>query len=81
MGEHDMIKPELDPVEDRIESKVVASSWTAAGLGVLVAILNMVQDQPSLLGVLPVWAQSLLLAVLPPVLVFLAGYAKTSNRV
>jgi hypothetical protein len=56
---------------------------TAAGtlVGVVVAVLNAVQDNPSLLGGLPTWAQSLLLIIIPPLLTGLAGYQASPGDV
>lgn len=64
-----------------VEAKVVASSLVALVVSVVVAALNAVQADSALLGGLPPWAQALILAVAPPLATFLAGYAKTSNRV
>lgn len=58
-----------------VEAKVKASTWSALAAGMVLAVVNAVQDQPGILGPLPEWAQFLILAVLPPLAVFLAGYA------
>ena len=64
-----------------VEAKVWAATLATTAASVAVAVLNAVQDNPALLGVFPVWAQSLILVIVPPLLTFLAGYAKRSNRV
>lgn len=64
----------------RVESKVVAGSLVTLLAGVAVALLNAVQADSSVLAGLPPWAQFVVLAALPPVLAFAAGYARSSNR-
>ena len=63
-----------------IETKVKASAVAAFVVGALIAALNAVQDNPSLLGTLPGWAQTLIIALVPPLLTFLAGYAAPHTR-
>ncbi len=58
-----------------IEAKVLASAGAAAVIGVVIAVLNAVQNDPSLLGSLPTWLQSVILVAIPTVLTFLAGYS------
>lgn len=58
-----------------VEAKVKASTWSALAAGMALAVVNAVQDQPGILEPMPGWAQFLILAVLPPLAVFLAGYA------
>lgn len=58
-----------------VEAKVKAATLGATFVGIVLAILNAVQDNPELLGVLPVWLQSLLLAVVPGLIVFTSGYS------
>ena len=58
-----------------IEAKVTSSTLTATGLGILLAILNSIDDNPNMIGSLPVWLQSLILAVIPGLAVFISGYA------
>ncbi|MEU9199029.1 holin [Streptomyces sp. NPDC048332] len=57
-----------------VETKVKASSVTAVLVGLVVAVLNDVEADASLLGPLPAWLQGLVLALAPGALVFLAGY-------
>lgn len=76
------------PVADRVEKKVVASTaWATAVTLVLtgvIAVLNAVQADPSLLGDLPVAWQSVIVMVVPTLLTlvttFGAGYQTRSNR-
>jgi hypothetical protein len=75
MGEHDYTGPAV------VEAKVWASTIAAGAAAGGVTILNAVQENPSLLGALPTWAQSLLLLLVPPLITFGSGYFKTSNRV
>ncbi|GEL17704.1 hypothetical protein [Pseudonocardia asaccharolytica] len=83
MGEHSWVgddAPDHAPPAV-VEAKVWASTLVTLAASVGVALLNAVQDQPTLLGGLPPWLQTLLLALVPPLLAFVAGYAKRSNRV
>ncbi|MER6103630.1 holin [Streptomyces sp. NPDC001832] len=57
-----------------VEAKVKASTAGAFLAGLAVAVLNAVTADSSLLGPLPSWAQAPLLAVVPAVLTWLAGY-------
>lgn len=62
-------------MNNAVESKV---KWSAAAMfvvGAIVAALNAVQDNPSLLSPLPDWAQTLIIAIAPALVTFLAGYA------
>lgn len=57
-----------------VETKVKVSTGVASAVGVGIAVLNAAQEDPSLLGGLPTWAQSLILAIGPGLAVFGAGY-------
>jgi hypothetical protein len=57
-----------------IEAKVVASTAASAAAGIVLAVLNDVQADHSLLGSTPAWAQALILVAVPPLAAFLAGY-------
>jgi len=57
-----------------LSPKAIAGTTVAALVGVIVTVLNAVQDNPDLLGALPTWAQSLLLLLVPPVITWLATY-------
>jgi hypothetical protein len=64
-----------------IEAKVAASTASAAGVGIGVAVLNDVENDSTLLGGTPAWAQALILVVIPPVVAFMAGWkAKHTSR-
>lgn len=57
-----------------IHPKVKAATAASLAVSVLMAVLVGVQSQPELLGGAPRWLQAVLVAVIPPALVFLAGY-------
>jgi hypothetical protein len=59
-----------------VSPKVVVSTLVSLGASLLLAILNAVQANPDLLGSVPPVLQFLLLAIIPPLVTFLAGYAK-----
>lgn len=64
-----------------IETKVTASTVSAFLLGIVAAILNSVQENPEILGGLPVVLQSLILVLVPTLVVFVGGYyAKHTPR-
>lgn len=58
-----------------IEAKVKASALAATAVGVVVALLNDVENDHSLLGPVPAPLQSVILVLLPPLVSFLAGWA------
>lgn len=58
-----------------VEKKVTAATLTAGGVGVILAILTWVQDNPGLLSGLPNWLEGLLYVILTPVMVYVAGYS------
>jgi hypothetical protein len=64
-----------------VETKVKASSLASAAVGVVVALLNDVENDHALLGPVPAPLQVLILIFLPPLVSFLAGWsAKHSPR-
>lgn len=74
------LMPDHAAPDSTIEAKVFASSAVSLLASLVVAWLNGVQDNPSLLGALdPTW-QFVILTAVPPLLTFAAGWAKTSNR-
>lgn len=86
MGEHE--KPETNgpevpktDVSKTVEIKVVAAA--AGGLlgTVAYAVLDALARDHAVLDGLPDWARFVILAAIPPVLSFLAGYVVPSNRV
>jgi hypothetical protein len=58
-----------------IETKVTAATALALLASIIVAILNAVVADNSLLGGMPPVLQALLLAAVPPLITFLGGYA------
>lgn len=64
-----------------VEVKLVVASLVTLAASCGIALLNAVQASPGLLAGLPSWLQFVLIAIGPPVLAFLLGYAKPSNRV
>lgn len=71
----------VNPTPDVVESKLVAASIITLLAGIAVALLNAVQADSSILGSLPPAVQFVILAAIPPVLSFAAGYVQHSNRV
>jgi uncharacterized RDD family membrane protein YckC len=63
-----------------LSPKALASSAVGLGVGILIAVLNAVQDN-DLLGTLPPALQVILLAAIPPVLTFLAAYGASPGNV
>jgi hypothetical protein len=72
--------PQTAPKNAPVQTKVKVATAVTFIVGVLIAVLNYLQANSSLLGSLPLWAQSLILVVIPPVLVGLSAY-QTTNRV
>lgn len=64
-----------------VEAKVTAASLVTLLASIAIALLNALQADSTILGSLPPAAQFVLIAVIPPLLTFAGGYAKTSNRV
>lgn len=56
------------------EAKVKAASTATFLAGLVIAVLNAVVADSSLLGPLPVWLQAPVLALVPAALTWLAGY-------
>ncbi len=57
-----------------IEAKVIASTIGSFLVSAAIAWLNVVEQDSHLLGAMPVWLQTLLIAVIPAVITFLSGY-------
>lgn len=62
------------PSTHPVEAKVKASTTGAFLASLVVAVLNAVTADSSLLGPLPVWLQAIVIALVPTALTFLAGY-------
>ena len=67
-------------MNDIVESKVKWSAVAAFAAGLVVALLNAVQDNPGVLEPLPGWAQFLVITLAPGLVTFLAGYAAPHTR-
>jgi hypothetical protein len=57
-----------------VEAKVKAATSVSFLASLVVAVLNAVAADSSLLGPLPVWLQAIVIALVPTALTFLAGY-------
>jgi hypothetical protein len=58
-----------------VELKVIASTAAAGLAGVGVTVLNQAVADDALLGPVPVWGQTLITMLVPPVVAFLAGWS------
>lgn len=70
LPDHAATKPETEG----ISPKAIVATVLAGLLGIVVSVLNLVQDNPTLLGSLPAAAQTVLLVLVPPVLAAIATY-------
>lgn len=61
-----------------VEVKVTAATIGSLVVSCVVAVLNSVSNDSSILSVLPGWLQFLILLVIPPILTFLSGYQMPS---
>lgn len=61
--------------------KMLAATAVSTLVGIVVAVLNALQENPNLLGTLPVPVQSLLLVVIPPILAGFAAYQASPGSV
>lgn len=57
-----------------VSPKAVAATAVSTVLGIVLAVLNLLQEDPSLLGALPPVLQALILAAVPPLLVGFTTY-------
>lgn len=55
--------------------KAIVATVLAGLVSTLIAVLNLVQADPALLGSLPPWAQTVLLALVPPALAALGTWS------
>jgi hypothetical protein len=54
----------------------------AMGLvGIVISVLNGVQENPSMLAALPTWLQSLVLLLVPPLVTFLVAYRSSPGTI
>lgn len=58
-----------------LSPKAIAATAVSVVLGIVIAALNAVQEDPNLLGPLPVWVQGVILAVVPALISLLATYS------
>lgn len=58
----------------KVEKKTAVGVLVTALIGFLIAVLNGVQDNPGMLGSLPVLLQGLILTVVPALVTFVAQY-------
>jgi hypothetical protein len=65
----------------KIEVKVVAATAATLLASVAFAVLDALAHHTEIFDALPEWLRFVILAAIPPVLTFLAGYAVPSNRV
>jgi hypothetical protein len=65
----------------KIEVKVVAATAATLLASVAFAVLDALAHHTEIFDALPEWLRFVVLAAIPPVLTFLAGYAVPSNRV
>jgi hypothetical protein len=63
-----------------IEIKVVAATAATLLASIAFAVLDALAHHTEILDALPEWLRFVVLAAIPPVLTFLAGYAVPSNR-
>ena len=73
--------PPTGDVSTKVEAKVTAASLVTLLASLALALLNALQTDSSILGGLPPALQFVLITIIPTLATFLAGYAKTSNRV
>lgn len=61
-----------------VEVKVVAASAGALVVGVALALVIGLQENPAVIAGLPPWLQFVIITILPPVASWLGGFAKSS---
>ncbi len=61
-----------------VEIKVAMSTIGSAAASIVIAILNQVTTNASMLGAIPAWLQFVLIVVIPPLVTWLGGYAMPS---
>lgn len=63
-----------------VEIKVIAATAATLTVSIAFAVLDAIAHNPAVLDGFPVWSRFVIVAAIPPVLTFLAGYATPSNR-
>ena len=77
-GVPDHAAPALET--EGLSPKMIAASAASTAVGIVVALLNALQADASLLGDLPPWLQFVLITAIPPLLAGFAAYqAKPGN--
>lgn len=69
------VDDECPKSDKKPEKKVTASTVAALLVGIGAALLNSFQENPDMIAALPPVWQGVILAVVPPLAVFVGGYA------
>jgi hypothetical protein len=80
-GDPEATQPNRAVQATKIEVKVVAATAATLLASVAFAVLDALAHHTEIFDALPEWLRFVILAAIPPVLTFLAGYAVPSNRV
>jgi hypothetical protein len=80
-GDPEATQPNRAVQATKIEVKVVAATAATLLASVAFAVLDALAHHTEIFDSLPEWLRFVVLAAIPPVLTFLAGYAVPSNRV
>jgi hypothetical protein len=80
-GDPETTQPNRAVQATKIEVKVVAATAATLLASVAFAVLDALAHHTEIFDSLPEWLRFVILAAIPPVLTFLAGYAVPSNRV
>ncbi|MFF5589740.1 holin [Streptomyces hygroscopicus] len=65
-----------------VEAKVKAATTATLLVSLVLAVLNDVRDDASLLAPLPGWLQAIVIALVPPAVTFLSGWqARHTSRI
>ncbi|MFD8279710.1 holin [Streptomyces solisilvae] len=65
-----------------IEAKVKAATTATLLVSLVLAVLNDVRDDASLLAPLPGWLQAIVIALVPPAITFFSGWqARHTSRI
>lgn len=83
MADHSLIGDNAPDTSapDVVEAKVWAATGATLLLTAVLAVLNAVATDSSLLGPLPGWLQAILIPLIPSLITLASGYLKKSNRV
>ncbi|NUH35253.1 holin [Streptomyces samsunensis] len=65
-----------------VEAKVKAATTATLLVSLVLAVLNDVRDDASLLAPLPGWLQAIVIALVPPAITFFSGWqARHTSRI